>query len=92
MGSYNIRTFMEWFLHEIFVMFAWIYNTLDSIYLAGNVTLMDFSITIFILGFVITILVAQPGNAMRIEKVAEGKARTNEIRKEREARAKLRRR
>lgn len=92
MASYNISSFMTWFLGQVYSIFASIYDTLDHIYLANNVSLMDFTITIFILGLVISILVAQPGNAMRIEKVAEGKAKTNEIRKEREARARLRRR
>ncbi len=73
MASYDISTFMTWFLGQVYSMFSSIYNILDHIYLAGNVSLMDFTITIFILSLVIGILVAQPGNAMRVEKGLESR-------------------
>lgn len=88
----NITSFMTWFLSQIYSIFSQIFSLLDRIILAPGVSMLDFSITLFILGFVVTILIASPGNAMRVEKVAEGKAKSEQIRKERDSRAKLRRR
>lgn len=86
MASYDISSFMTWFLSQIYSMFSTIYNILDHIYLAGNVSLMDFSITIFILSLVIGILVAQPGNAMRVEKGVETKEARERFKAQRKSR------
>lgn len=88
----NISTFISWFLQQIYSIFVSIYNLLDRIIIAPGVSMLDFSVTLIILGFVVSILIASPGNAMRVEKVAEGKAKSDKIRKERESRVKLRRR
>lgn len=77
----NISSFMTWFLSQIYSIFSQIFSLLDRIILAPGVSLLDFIITIFILGIVVTILVATPGNAMRVEKGVESreqaKARAN---------------
>lgn len=69
----DISSFMSWFLSQIYSIFSSVFSILDSIILAPGVTLLEFIITIFILGIVVTILIAQPGNAMRVEKGVERK-------------------
>lgn len=69
----DISSFMSWFLGQIYSIFSSVFSILDSIILAPGVTLLEFIITIFILGIVVTILIAQPGNAMRVEKGVERK-------------------
>lgn len=64
----NISSFMTWFLSQIYSIFSQIFSLLDRIILAPGVSLLDFSITVFILGIVVTILVAIPNNVSRVEK------------------------
>ena len=75
MASHDISSFMSWFLGQIYSMFTQIFGILDSIILAPGVTLLEFIITIFILSIVVGILIAQPGNAMRVEKGVEARDR-----------------
>lgn len=63
--------FFSWFIDQVISIFSFCFISLARIQLAPNVTLLDFTITVFILGIVISILVAQPGNAMRVEKKFE---------------------
>ena len=74
MASRNISSFITWFLNTIYSLASTLLGFLDNIYLTNNVTLLDFTITIFILGIVISILIASPGNVMRIEKKQESKS------------------
>lgn len=77
----NISSFFTWFLSQFYSIFSKIFILLDSIIIAPGVSMLDFSITIIILGFVVSILIASPGNAMRVEKGIEArenaKARAN---------------
>ena len=73
MVNRDVSGFFTWFLGQIYSMFTTFILYLDHIFIANNVSILDFTITIFILGLVITILIAQPGNAMRIEKGVEAR-------------------
>lgn len=64
----NISGFMTWFLSQIYSIFSQIFSLLDRIILAPGVSMLDFSITVFILGIVVSILVAIPNNVSRVEK------------------------
>ena len=69
----DISSFMTWFLGQVYNIFTGCFGFLDNIHIASGVSLLDFTITIFILGLVVSILIAQPGNAMRVEKNMERK-------------------
>ena len=71
----DISSFMTWFLSQVYNIFIGCFGFLDNIHIASGVSLLDFTITIFILGLVVTILIAQPGNAMRVEKGVEARER-----------------
>ena len=75
MANRDVSGFFTWFLGQIYSMFTTFVLYLDHIFIANNVSLLDFTITIFILGLVLTILIAQPGNAMRVEKGLEAHER-----------------
>ena len=75
MANRDVSGFFTWFLGQIYSMFTTFVLYLDHIFIANNVSLLDFTITIFILGLVLTILIAQPGNAMRVEKGLEARDR-----------------
>lgn len=67
----NISNFISWFLQQVYFIFVNFYQILDRIIIAPGVSLLEFSVTIIILGFVVSILIAQPGNMMRLEKNAQ---------------------
>lgn len=67
----NITTFMDWFINQIVNIFTWMTGQLDNIQIYGNVTLLDFTITITIIGIFITIILTLPQNANRMSSRAE---------------------
>lgn len=69
----DLSSFITWFINITLNLILWAYNTLDSIQLSNGVSLLDFVITIFIIGIVIPVLVAIPNNASRVESRAEHK-------------------
>ena len=75
MANRDISGFFTWFLGQIYTMFSTLLGYLDHIFIAGNVSLLDFIITILILGLVVSIIVASPGTASHIEKGIEARDR-----------------
>ena len=69
----NISSFITWFLTQVYLIFTFCFDKLDAIYITSNVSLLDFMITILILSGIVSILVAQPRNVMRIEKHYESR-------------------
>ena len=75
MASRDISGFISWFLGQIYTMFTTLLGYLDNIIIAGGVSLLDFIITILILGLVVSIIIASPGTASHIEKGIEARDR-----------------
>ena len=69
----NIGNFMTWFIQQFVRIGTWMITQLDTITIAGNVTLLDFTIAITIIGIFITIILTLPQNANRLESRAERK-------------------
>lgn len=69
----NITNFMEWFLNQFIGIATNMLGKLDQIILYGNVSLMDFIITITIIGIFIGIVLTLPQNANKISSRAERK-------------------
>lgn len=55
---FNISSTIDWFMTQFLNIFRWFYNQLDRLILVGNFSLLDFCITVLILGVIIDILVA----------------------------------
>lgn len=73
----NINNFFNWFLTQFVRIGTDMLNKLDNIYLIGNVSILDFTITITIIGIFINILLTIPQNVNRYERRAERSARKN---------------
>lgn len=73
----NIASFMEWFLNQFVNIATNMLGKLDQIILYGNVSLMDFIITITIVGIFIGIVLTIPNNANRLSSRAERKMRSD---------------
>lgn len=71
----NISNFFSWFLTQFVRIGTNLLDKLDNIFLIGNVSLLDFTITITIIGIFINILLTIPQNVNRYERRAERRAR-----------------
>lgn len=71
----NISNFFSWFLTQFVKIGKNMLDKLDNIYLIGNVSLLDFTITITIIGIFLNILLTIPQNLNRKETRAERRAR-----------------
>lgn len=69
----NISNFMEWFITQFINIATNMIGKLDQIILYGNVSLMDFIITITIIGIFIGIVLTIPNNANKWVNRAERK-------------------
>lgn len=78
----NISNFMTWFLNQFIVIGTNMIGKLDEIILTGNVSLMDFIITLTIIGIFLSIVLTLPNNANKLagryEKRAKSKKGNNE--------------
>lgn len=57
-GAYDISSFISWFITQFTNILRFVYSQLDRLILVGNFSLLDFCITILILGAIISIVVA----------------------------------
>lgn len=64
----NISNFMTWFIQQFINIGTNMLSILDNIQIMGNVTLMDFIITIMIISAFLEVLITIPNTANRIEK------------------------
>ena len=71
----NISNFFSWFLTQFVRIGANLLEKLDNIYLIGNVSILDFTITKTIIGIFVNILLTIPQNVNRYERRAERRAR-----------------
>ena len=67
----NISGFFSWFLNQFITIATFLINKLDQIYLIGNVSLLDFIITITIIGIFVSIVLTLPQNMNRFSSRAE---------------------
>ena len=58
----NISNFITWFLSQFYSIGANLLSKLDNIILHGNISLMDFIITIAILSMFLPIILTIPNN------------------------------
>ena len=66
----NISNFIEWFITQFVNIGKQVINILDQIIIYGNVSLLDFIITITILGMFLSLVLTIPQNAMhKVEKI-----------------------
>ena len=56
----NIYNFTQWFLGQVYYIIQTSIGYLDQVVLAPNVSLLDFTITIAIIGVFITIIITIP--------------------------------
>ena len=56
----NITNFISWFIQQFLNIGATMLGKLDQIYIYGQITLMDFMVTIFIVGAFLTIVTTAP--------------------------------
>ena len=59
----NIYAFTQWFLQQVYYIISTGINYLDNIIIAPNVSLLDFTITIAIIGVFVTIIITIPSKA-----------------------------
>lgn len=71
----NISNFFSWFLTQFVRIGTNMLDKLDNIFLIGNVSILDFTITITIIGIFINIILTIPQNINRKETRAERRAR-----------------
>lgn len=71
----NISNFIVWFLNEFKNIGIQALNYIDNIKIAGNVSLLDFTITLTILGIFITIVLTLPNNINKYESRLERKVK-----------------
>ena len=69
----NIANFMTWFLQQFVRVGTYMIGKLDEIKLIGQVSLLDFTITIAIIGIFITIILTLPQNMNTKSKYVERK-------------------
>lgn len=74
----NISNFIEWFLTQFVRISSNMLGKLDQIILYGNVSLMDFIITIAIIGAFISIVLTIPSVANRQSIRYENKERAKQ--------------
>ena len=67
----NISNFMQWFIQQFINIGTSMLGKLDQIILVGNVSLMDFTITIVILGAFISIIVTAPQLGVAKREIAK---------------------
>lgn len=79
----NISNFIEWFITQFINIGTQIINIIDGIIIYGNVSLLDFIITITILGMFLTLILTIPQNAVnKVERI--GKERKNKEKNDKE--------
>ena len=71
----NISNFFQWFLNQFIAIATNLIGKLDNITIYQNVTLLDFIITITIVGIFIEIILTLPNNANKLSSKLENKAR-----------------
>ena len=77
----NISSFLAWFVNQFIRIGTNMLSILDNIVIVGNVTLMDFIITLVIMSAFLEIILTIPNTASRVEKkqsAREEKARREE--------------
>lgn len=57
MNDINISEFIIWFFNQIINIFTNIFNLLDRIKIANNISILDISITILIIGTILPIII-----------------------------------
>ena len=67
----NIANFMSWFITQFITIGTFLINKLDQIKLIGNVSILDFTITITIIGIFLSIVLTMPQNMNRLSSRAE---------------------
>lgn len=65
----NIANFIEWFIQQFISIASTMLGKLDQIILYGNISMMDFIITITIVGAFLSILITTP--TLNVVKRAE---------------------
>lgn len=73
----NIAEFITWFINEFIKIGTNILNKLDNIYITDNVSLLEFTITITIIGIFINIILTLPNNINRISSRYERKQKND---------------
>lgn len=73
----NISNFIEWFITQFVRIAQNMLGKLDQIILYGNVSLMDFIITITIISIFIGIVLTIPQSANRISRREERKSKSD---------------
>lgn len=73
----DISSFIQWFINQVMTIFTYIWNTLDNITIYGNVTLLDFIITLTIITIFIEIILALPTTASKISGKIERKVKND---------------
>lgn len=68
---WNISNFFSWFLTQFINIGSDIINKIDNIILFGNVSLLDFTITLALLGIFIEIIITVPKAVYRESYKAE---------------------
>lgn len=69
----NISNFITWFLQQVFNIGSTMLGKLDQIIIFGNITLMQFMITIVIIGAFLTIVITPPRLGIVERSIREGK-------------------
>lgn len=69
----NISNFIVWFINQFISIGTTMLSKLDEIIIYGNISLMDFIITIVIIGAFLEIILTIPQTVNRIESRAERK-------------------
>ena len=77
----NIVGFINWWLNEVYKIGRQMMLYLDAIKIGNTMTLLDFTITIVIIGMFLTIILTLPQNVNRLESKAERKRERAERRK-----------
>lgn len=57
MNDINISEFIIWFFNQIINIFTNIFNLLDRIKIANNISILDISITILIIGTILPVII-----------------------------------
>ena len=73
----NISNFMSWFIQQFINIASNMINKIDQIILYGNVTLLDFTITIAIIGAFVGILITV-ASTKAVGKVSRSERRRND--------------
>ena len=74
----NISNFINWFLNEFVKIGTNLIGKLDLIKINGNVSLLDFTIAITIIGMFIPIILTIPNNANKWSKSEKRKREKKE--------------